>query len=358
MTCFPTTSAFVRTTLFAAAACLAGILPADRAFGQGDKGGELAKPEAQVIQTTDGFPIAITYYKSSGGKESPVVVLLHMKDGNRLVWEGDKGLASTLHKEGYAVITVDLHGHGDSKGTGIASATTTGSGNANQKKKDEKEKKPAPKATKASAGDVKKGDVEAMIGYDMEVVKTFIYERHQAQELNMNKLAVVGAEMGATVALNFAANDWLKKPHSDGQVGFQTPRGQDVRAIVLFSPQTGFAGVPVNAALNLLRTSYSPAVDPNGGVAFLVCVTKKDSEDRGQAKKIFDQLETRDNKDRMNLKTFEGNLRGTQMLSKNLKSGQLTLEEYIQGFFELHLKKLPPNWRDRQSKLEKKANAK
>lgn len=355
MPCFTTTSAFVRSTVLAAAACCAGIFSSVPVLGQGDKGGDLAKPEPQIVQSLEGFPIAITYYKAGGGKESPVVVLLHMKDGNRLVWEGDGGLAPALQKEGYAVITVDLRGHGDSKGSGIPAAVGAAAGNANQKKKDEKEKKPAPKAAKGAPGEVKKGDVEAMIAYDLEVVKTFIYDKHQAAELNMNKLAVIGAEMGATVALNFAANDLAKKPHSDGQAGFQTPRGQDVRAVVLLSPQTGFAGVPVNLALNALR---SPGADPNGGVAFLVCVTKKDSEDRGQAKKIFDQLETRDNKTRMNLKSFEGSHRGTNMLGKNLKSGQLTLEEFIMGFLELHVKKLPPNWRDRQSKLEKKATAK
>lgn len=331
--------------MMVAVTCLVSIGLAAPAFGQA---GDLPRPEAQVLPANDGLPIAITYFKSGGGKETPVVVLLHMKEDSRRIW--DNGLAPVLQKEGYAVVTVDLRGHGESKGGGIASTGTTG--NANQKKKDDKDKKPAAKSTKAT-GEVKRGDVEAMIALDMEAVKTFIYERHQAGELNMNKLAVVGAEMGATVGLNFAYNDWLKKPHSDGQPGFQTPRGQDVRAVVLISPQTGFAGIPVNAALNAMRTNYPTAVDPNGGVAVLVCVAKKDTEDRGQAKKIFDQVQNKDNESRTYFESYEGKLRGTQMLGKNLR-----IEAHLLAFLDKHLKKLPPNWRDRQSKLEKNAAAK
>lgn len=343
--------AFRRVTISAAVLLLLATAISPEVFAQGaDKGSDISKPEAQALTTTDGFPIVITYFKSNGGKETPVVVLLHMKEDSRRIW--DSGLAPILQKEGYAVITVDLRGHGESKGEGIPATSTTTTGNVNQKKKDEKEKKPTPKAGKGS-GDIKKGDVEAMIEFDMEAVKNFLYERHQAQELNMNKLAVVGPEMGATIAMNFAARDWAKKPHSDGQPGFQTPRGQDVRAVVLISPQTGFAGIPVNAAINEMRASYPTTVDPNGGVAFLVCVSKKDADDHGQAKKIFDLIQNKQNSDRTYFESYEGKLRGTQMLGKNLK-----IEAHIMAFLDKHLRKLPPNWRDRQSKLEKKTTTK
>lgn len=343
----PTSLPLRRAAVFAAAVCLVSFSFASRAVGQGS---DLPKPEAIAVAAGDGLPIAITYFKSGGGKESPVVVLLHMKEDSRRIW--DNGLAPVLQKEGYAVISVDLRGHGDSKGGGIPAAVGAGAGNVNQKKKDDKDKKPAAKSTKGS-GDVKRGDVEAMIVLDMEAVKTFIYDKNQSGELNMNKLAVVGAEMGATVAVNFAANDWAKKPHSDGVEGFRTPRGQDVRALVLISPQTGFAGVPVNAALNAMRTSLPTTIDPNGGVAVLVCVSKKDTEDHGQAKKIFDQVQNKDNEGRTYFETYEGNLRGTKLLGKKLK-----IESHLLAFLDKHLRKLPPNWKDRQSKLEKKSAVK
>ena len=40
--------------------------------------------------------------------------LLYGDKENRLVWEGEKGLAPLLHQEGFAVITVDLRKHGQS----------------------------------------------------------------------------------------------------------------------------------------------------------------------------------------------------------------------------------------------------
>ena len=48
---------------------------------------------------------------------------------------------------------------------------------------------------------------KAMVTCDMEAVKKFLWERNNAGELNIDKLCVVGAEMGASVAVNFALAD-------------------------------------------------------------------------------------------------------------------------------------------------------
>jgi pimeloyl-ACP methyl ester carboxylesterase len=290
----------------------------------------LADPENKSLSTKDGGTIHITYYASGMGKDSPVVVLLHMKDGNRFIWQGDKGFAPRLQQDGYAVITVDLRHHGESKDGAAPGA------NLNQADKKKGSKKQA-------ANDLKPADYKAMVEYDLEAVKKFIYEEHQAENLNMNKLGIVGPEMGASVAAVFAAFDWAKTPYPDGQPGFQTPRGQDVRALVLISPQTSFHGLAISPAVADLR-------DQRLGVAFLVCGGENDPQDRGQVKKIFDQAAALPNSEkRMYKYVYKGKLRGTDLLGKGLG-----IEEHMLAFFAEHLKKLDSPWRDRQSKLDKK----
>lgn len=310
------------------------ILPAgiSRAAFREDEG--LAPPENKSFQTKDGGTIHATYYKSPRGKDSAVVVLLHMKDGNRFVWQNKGGLAERLQEQGYAVITVDLRYHGESKGNVAA-------GNVNQDK--DKDKKKTAAGKKGGAGDLKPGDYKAMVEYDMEAVKKFIFEENQAENLNMNKLAIVGAEMGASIATAYAAVDWAKTPYADAQPGYQTPRGQDVRALVLISPQTSFHGLIMSPAITELRNK-------DFGVSFLVCVGKEDPQDKGQAKKIFDQASALPDSDkRMYKYDYPGKLRGTDLLGR-----RLGIEEHILAFFEKHLKELDSQWRDRESKLNRK----
>src|SRR5690606_4539975 len=76
--------------------------------------------EDRTLLTTDGWRIPITYYPASGGKESPVIVMLPGKGGNRQVWRGS---AEKLNAAGYAVVTVDLRKHGESSPPGNAGRT-------------------------------------------------------------------------------------------------------------------------------------------------------------------------------------------------------------------------------------------
>ncbi|HSG73282.1 MAG TPA: hypothetical protein VLA12_22895, partial [Planctomycetaceae bacterium] len=70
------------------------------------------KEEKKLI-TVDGWEIAISYYASTKGKESPVVVFLHGEEQHRRFWEvPGKSWPEELRKEGVASITVDLRKHG------------------------------------------------------------------------------------------------------------------------------------------------------------------------------------------------------------------------------------------------------
>ncbi len=269
--------------------------------------------EKQLFAAGDRWPIAITYFESTEGKESPVVVMLHGKDGNQLVWKN--GFARRLQNAGYAVITVDLRKHGQSRpvgGGGVAAAT-----------------------------EVRPNDYLPMVVYDLEAVKHFIYQEHQAEKLNMRKLAIIAADMSAPIAISFAANDWVKKPYNDAPTpAASTPRGQDVRALVLLSPTASLPRVIATKPLNFLR---SPAL----GVSFLIVSGTRDAQDRGDAKRMYDQLTAIQlNKPRMYHEKYDTKFRGTDLLGK-----KLPVEDAMFTFLNKHVKQLPDPWRTRKSRL-------
>jgi pimeloyl-ACP methyl ester carboxylesterase len=313
-------------------AFMAGLIPTSGRAQNKPAPPPTDKPESRVLQTEDGFNIHISYYRSTGDKESPVVVLVHEEDGNRFIWQADGGLARKLQASGYAVITVDLRGHGESKPAGGGAV-----GNANQGTKK--------KGTKKSGIELKPGDYTNMWQYDLEVVKDFIFKEHHEEKLNMNKLGIVGAGMGASVAAYFAVFDWEKPPYDDApEPRFQTPRGQDVRALVLISPEEKFNGLVLSKAVSRLK-------DPDWGVAFFVC-SGSDPKDKAQADKIFEmatQPTPAVNKKRMYEQSYKAKLKGTGLLGQRPP----VLEENIATFFDEHLKKLDSPWVDRRSKRDR-----
>jgi hypothetical protein len=152
--------------------------------------------------------------------------------------------------------------------------------------------------------------------------------------------------MGAAVAVKYAAVDWLKKPHSDGPVGNQTPRGQDVRALVLLSPDSEIAGLPLPDAIKTLR---APVLQ----VALMFGVGKKDTKDKGQTKKLYDQAVSLEKNDqRMYLQEYNTPTRGSAMLGKNLP-----VEVNIVTFLKKHLQDIESEWRDRESRVGKKKDS-
>jgi pimeloyl-ACP methyl ester carboxylesterase len=306
--------------------CIAGLSGA--AVTQAQDGKVDLKPQIKTLMSADGLTLHLTYWPSEAKQDAAVIVLLHMQNGNRLDWPAKFVL--DLQQQGYAVIAVDLRGHGQSKGT------PPPSDDKDKKKKDDK-------GATVESDHFKPGDYEAMVLADMEAVKEFIYEEHQAQHLNMNKMAIIAADMGTSVAICFAANDWLKRPHPDGPAGAQTPRGQDVRALVLVSPQSSVPGLPVTKPVRTLKA-------PEANIAFLVCVGSKDKTDRGQAKKLYTSLATPDkNKDRMFFEEYGSPKRGTDLFGTGLR-----MEDHILAFLDKYVKKLPSDWRDRESRVGKK----
>ena len=310
--------------------------------------------EDKLLLSADGWPLKLTYYKSTDGKEAAVVVLLHMKNESRMVWTAPNGFAEkSLQGKGFAVIALDLRKHGQSK----PDATD-----------DEFPKSSADKdksAKKVSSGDLRPADHQAMV-VDLEAVKRFIFEEHQKGHLNMRKTAIIAPTMSAAISVVFAANDWAKTPYDDASTpAARTPRGQDIQALVLMSPETNVAGIQVHQAAPALKATP---------LATLVLVGKTDPE-KEQAKKLFQLLggdpaktaqpkktdakkgkdkdaeSSKVDKQRHYYIELNTKLRGTELLGKKLE-----VEEAIVGFLTNHVQNLKGfayEWRDRENQATK-----
>ena len=164
------------------------------AIAADDEEEETFEPEDVTLTTSDDVEIKATFYPSNiekkKRKDAVPVIALHASKGDR----GDcRALAIYLQSLGHAVITPDLRGHGESKVNGV------------------------------DANRLRAGDIELMVNQDMEAIKRFLKKKNNQQQLNIEKLCVVGAEMGATVAINWAATDWMYEKLPTGK------QGQDVK---------------------------------------------------------------------------------------------------------------------------------
>lgn len=308
-----------------AAAALFGA-QADRVWAQAQPGAQTPKTGAVrevTISTADGWRLAGTYYESTLGREAPVILLLHGEGGNRLDWTS--GFAKRLQDEGYAVLAVDLRKHGQSVIPGVDAVAVPG-------------------RQRGTAPGLLNADYMAMVSFDLEAIKKFLLEEHQNKKLNIRKMAIVASDMTVPIAVSYALIDWQKEPYPDAPtLAARTPKGQDIRALVLLSPVENLPGIRAGQAYNSLRA-------PLWNIAVLVAAGDQDAQDRGAAKRIHQQLTTTaGSENRMYLKTYRTKFRGTRMLGQ-----RLGLEEHMLAFFEQHLKRLNSDadaWRDRKSPL-------
>ena len=289
--------------------------------GQGTSPGE-----NRTVTTTDGWDIKITYFESPAGKESPVVILLPGAEGlehsrTRKVWEGT---ARALQRQGMAVVTADLRKHGDS---------APDSENAN------------PRLLRLGPG-----DYGLMVTRDLEAIKAFLVKEHQSQKLNIRKLGVAAAGSSCMVAAAFAANDWLKKPWPDAPTFAQrTPKGQDVRAIMMLSPKSPVKG------LNTTATTKAIA-DPAKQIAVHIYYNPADRAEKKAADSVFRFLELKKVPDQEPRQLKEGppekKYSAEGLLTAKDKSGKVVMEKHIGDFFNAYLKMREDPWKTRTSKLE------
>ncbi len=239
-------------------------------FGQGRQVDEIKvpDPESVTVNASDGVPIRCSYYaggfietagdkkgkpkvEKKPGKEVVPVILLHGWDGRRRNFDE---LATTLQKRGHAVIVPDLRGHGDS------TTVTLANGEVKEIDRDR----------------MRSTDIAGMVR-DVEACKQFLLDKNNAAEVNIEQLCVVGADVGAIVAVNWAAYDWSRR---------QLPafkQGQDVKALVLISPKYSFKG------FSLQKPLLHPIIKRT--LSIMLIVGEDDRSAASDANKIHGQLE-------------------------------------------------------------------
>jgi len=207
------------TALLALALCVP-IAVAQQAGA--DRPKEPPKPEALQLKTADGVGLAVTYYPGMNGKETVPIVLLHMRDGSGSDYTE---LAKFLQAEGHAVLVPDLRGHGGSKEKTVVGRSGS--------------------LTKLTLDPASMSRLEfaAMVQYDMTRLRWFLVEKNNLGELNLERLCVVGAEMGASVALHWTRLNWSLMPEGNKK------QGQDVKVLILISPESSTPGLTLNSAL-------------------------------------------------------------------------------------------------------------
>jgi alpha-beta hydrolase superfamily lysophospholipase len=310
--------------------CLAGA--AEKPSDQKDK---LPEPEEKVLMTSDGVKLVATYYPGTKGKDTVPVVLLHMYKQSRSDYAE---FAVTLQKLGHAVLAPDLRAHGGSterRGTQVP----------------------------LKAENLSRLDFTRMVTCDMEAVKDFLREENNKEKLSIEKLCLVGAEMGASVALTWTQLDWSRAP-----VGIYK-LGQDVKALVLISPEWSTPGLPLKAVLTnsntrfrltdpvlisaakkgVIRFRNAYDLDMRSEVSVLIVAGKGDSAAVQDAERLHAMLKRYhepplgDDQQDLYYGTLDTKLQGTKMLGK---SG-LNLEGLISEFIRRRLVEQGYPWQKR-----------
>jgi alpha-beta hydrolase superfamily lysophospholipase len=189
-------------------------------------------------------------------------------------------------------------------------------------------------------------DYERMVTLDLEAIKKFIIEKNNDGELNLRKLCVVGAEMGAAVGINWAALDWSWPPLATG------PQGQDVSALVLITPVYRYNG------LSIVNATKQAGVQRN--ISMLIIVGSQDSANLREAQRLHQTLAKqrpdysnapREEWERLQnifFATPKTSLEGTKMLGEKT----LGVEKAVLDFIRMRLVSKDVEWAVRKRPLE------
>jgi pimeloyl-ACP methyl ester carboxylesterase len=285
--------------------------------------------EIVAIVTKDGAQLALTYYKSPirpgtpEAKQVTPVVLLHdyletratfASLAQRLVFRGEEPNQGPA----FAVIAVDLRGHGDSTKQILP--------NGSQQVLD---------ATRLND----RAGMAAMVALDMEAVRSWLVTKNDEGAFNLNKLCMVGAGMGASVAANWAAQDWAAPPLA------VVKQGQDVKALALISPRWSYRGLTMQAPMTQTGLKQS--------AAWLIISGDEVADVMTDARRINTQLV------RFHPESKTPGATGLRVIGwpSSLQGGKLLaqhgpgVEEQIVRFFTQHVATLELPWISRRERL-------
>ncbi|MGD9644210.1 MAG: alpha/beta fold hydrolase [Pirellulales bacterium] len=264
--------------------------------------------------TKDGVLLKATWYASRKKKEAVPIIMLHQYRGSRADFR-DLALYLQTEKE-HAVIVPDLRGHGDS-----LSYETNGS----KGRFDVERLRPT--------------DFDRMASQDVETVKRFLMRKNNDGELNIEKLCVVGAEMGAMVGIRWAWGDWAWGSQRVSTI----KQGRDVKALTLISPELRFKN---------FRASTLAQPPIAGQVSVQIVAGANDAGAVKNAKQVHNLISKlyldRPQEQMVFLDTgYKTRLQGTKMLGEGLG-----LEERIAQFIDLRAVKQPYSWMERKGPLD------
>lgn len=151
---------------------------------------EVAQKIAVKLTAEDGVALAGIFY-SPGPQPSPTVLLLHMLDRSKADWDA---FASALLERDIAALAIDLRGHGESEGNWRAFGET---------------------------------DFRAM---ELDVKAAIAWLREQ-RSVDAARIAIIGASIGANIALNYASRD------------------SAIKTVVLLSPGLNYRGVSTESTI-------------------------------------------------------------------------------------------------------------
>lgn len=140
---------------------------------------EASAPEARSVtyKSPDGVQIVADYYapKETGQGRAPIVIMLHQYPSTRSSW---RPLAALFHDAGFAVLAPDLRGHGESI---------------------------QPESMNLAQGKESRSPKHYGAAYQ-DVLGAYEWLRRR-KDVDLSRFAIVGASIGSSVAVDYAARD-------------------------------------------------------------------------------------------------------------------------------------------------------
>jgi len=220
------------------------------AQGPKPKVAPVPKPGPVKLPTKDGLELTGFYFGSNKGKNAIPVMVIHE-------WKGQKSpygkMCMALRNAGCAVLAFDYRGHGGSR----------------------KYKDRNGETQEFDLERMRKQDIMAIVQYDLDAAKAFLEKENNEGKLNLNALVVIGVREGCVLAAGWTQRDWSFVP-----VGTRK-QGQDVKAMVLVSPERLLKGIAIEASLGVPMVAALP----------ILMVVGKGSAEESDADRIFKRVE-------------------------------------------------------------------
>ena len=189
-------------------------------------------PDAKELKgrnfvTNDGVLLVGSFYPGHADKETIPVILLHGQGKSR---EEFTPLIEEMKKHGYAILAFDFRGHGEST-TRFPTPREQQQQMQQQMQRQANPNMRTPMMPPQQGRPVeyleenfKKVDYDNMYKFDWLPFYRFLVHENNEERLNLNKLVIIGVDMGGTVGGQITKQLWANS------------RGKNVRSLIIISP--------------------------------------------------------------------------------------------------------------------------